>query len=77
MTHSGSCVYGGTVEQAESMKKHFDKLGKKINDYVLAHTKIDPKMFKKKAPTDWYFDEKDMLEYGIIDEIVEDFDSIF
>lgn len=77
MTHSGSCVYGGTVEQAESMKKHFDKLGKKINDYVLAHTKIDPKMFKKKAPTDWYFDENDMLEYGIIDEIVEDFDSIF
>lgn len=77
MTHSGSCVYGGTVEQAESMKKHFDKLGKKITDYLLEHTKIDPKVFKKKAPSDWYFDEYDMLEYGIIDEIVEDFDSIF
>ena len=77
MTHSGSCVYGGTVEQAESMKKHFDKLGKKITDYLLSRTKIDPKVFKKKAPSDWYFDEDDMLEYGIIDEIVEDFDSIF
>ena len=49
MVHSGSCMYGGTVEQAESMKKHFDRLGKKITDYFLAHTKVDPKMFKKKA----------------------------
>lgn len=76
MVHSGSCVYGGTVEQAESMKKHFDKLGKKITDYFLAHTKVDPKVFKKKAPTDWYFDEADMLEHGLIDEIVTNFDEV-
>lgn len=76
MVHSGSCVYGGTVEQAESMKKHFDKLGKKITDYFLAHTKVDPKVFKKKAPTDWYFDETDMLEHGLIDEIVTNFDEV-
>jgi ATP-dependent Clp protease protease subunit len=76
MIHSGSCMYGGTVEQAESMKKYFDKLGKKVTDYFLSHTKIDPKMFKKKAPSDWYLDEKDMLEYGIIDEIITDLDTI-
>lgn len=77
MTHSGSCMFGGTMEQAENMKKHFDKLGKKITDYFLAHTKVDPKVFKKKAPSDWYFDEQDMLEYGLIDEIVTDFDNIY
>ena len=77
MVHSGSCMYGGTVEQAESMKKHFDRLGKKITDYFLAHTKVDPKMFKKKAPVDWYFDEQEMLEYGLIDEIVTEFDAIY
>lgn len=77
MVHSGSCMYGGTVEQAESMKKHFDKLGKKITDYFLAHTKVDPKVFKKKAPVDWYFDEQDMLENGLIDEIIMDFDVLF
>lgn len=77
MVHSGSCMFGGTMEQAESMKKHFDKLGKKVTDYFLAHTKVDPKMFKKKAPSDWYFDENDMLEYGLIDNIITDLDTIF
>jgi ATP-dependent Clp protease protease subunit len=77
MVHSGSCMFGGTVEQAESMKKHFDKLGKKVTDYFLAHTKVDPKMFKRKAPSDWYFDEQDMLEYGLIDEIITDLDTLF
>lgn len=77
MVHSGSCVFGGTIEQAENMKKHFDKLGKKITDYFLAHTKVDPKVFKKKAPSDWYMDEDDMLEHGLIDEIIGDLDILF
>lgn len=77
MIHSGSCMYGGTVEQAESMKKYFDGLGKKVTDYFLAHTKVNPKTFKKKAPVDWYFDENEALESGIIDEIIKDFDVLF
>ena len=77
MVHSGSCMYGGTVEQAESMKNHFDKLGKKITDYFLEHTKVNPKTFKKKAPNDWYFDEEEALENGIVDEIVTDLDLVF
>jgi ATP-dependent Clp protease protease subunit len=77
MVHSGSCVFGGTMEQAENMKKHFDKLGKKITDYFLSHTKVDPKVFKKKAPSDWYMDEDDMLEHGLIDEIIADLDILF
>ena len=77
MVHSGSCMFGGTMEQAENMKKHFDKLGKKITDHFLAHTKVDPKTFKKKAPGDWYMDEDDALENGLIDEIVTDLDTLY
>ena len=77
MVHSGSCMYGGTVEQAESMKKYFDKLGKKITDNFLAHTKIEPKVYKKKAPTDWYFDEEEALANGVIDEIITDLDVLY
>lgn len=76
MVHSGSCMFGGTMEQAENMKKHFDKLGKKVTDYFLAHTKIDPKTFKKKAPSDWYMDEDDALQNGVIDKIITSFDEI-
>ena len=76
MVHSGSCMFGGTMEQAENMKKHFDKLGKKVTDYFLEHTKVDPKTFKKKAPGDWYMDEDDALKNGLIDEIISDLDTI-
>ena len=77
MVHSGSCMFGGTVEQAENMKKHFDKLGKKVTDHFLARTKIDQRVYKKKAPNDWYFDEEEALENGVIDEIITDFDILY
>lgn len=77
LVHSGSCYYGGTQEQAESMKKFGDKLVKKVTNYFLAHTKVDAKVFKKKAPSDWYLMEDEALEYGIIDEIITDLDEIF
>jgi len=77
LVHSGSCYYGGTQEQAESMKKFGDKLVKKCTDYFLSHTKVDPKVFKKKAPSDWYLDEQEALENGIIDEIITDLDVLF
>lgn len=77
MVHSGSCMYGGTIEQAESMKKYFDKLGKKVTDYFLAHTKVEPRVYKKKAPSDWYLDEEEALEYGIIDEIITNLDILY
>lgn len=77
MVHSGSCMYGGTIEQAESMKKYFDKLGKKVTDYFLSRTKIEPKVYKRKAPSDWYLDEEEALEYGIIDGIIADLDILY
>lgn len=77
LIHSGSCYYGGTQEQAESMKKFGDKLVKKVTDFFLAHTNVDPKVFKKRDPYDWYLDEDDALEQGIIDEVVSDIDELF
>ena len=76
LIHSGSCYYGGTQEQAESMKKFGDKLTKNVTDYFLSRTKVDPKIFKKKAPYDWYLDENEALENGIIDAIITDIDEI-
>lgn len=77
MVHNGSCNYGGQVDQVESMKKYFDKLGKKITDNFLARTKVDPKIFKKKAVSDWFFDENEALEMGVIDETISSFDVLF
>ena len=69
MMHNGSCAYGGQVDTVESTKKYFDGLGKKITNYILEHTKINPKTYKKKAVSDWFMDENEALENGIIDKI--------
>lgn len=77
MLHSGSCQYGGQADQVESMKKYFDKLMKKTIDHLMQKTKIDPKAFKRKAVVDWFMDENEALENGVVDRIVTDFDEIF
>lgn len=77
MLHNGNTSFGGQVDQVESMKKYFDGVLKKATDHLLSKTKIDPKKLKKKGVTDWFMDEKEALENGVIDKIIEDFDEIF
>ena len=61
----------------ESTKKYFDKLNKKITAHLLERTKIDAKVYKKKAVIDWFMDEEEALTNGVIDKIITDFDEIF
>ena len=77
MLHNGSTSFGGQVDQVESMKKYFDTISKKATTHLLAKTKIDPKKLKKKAITDWFMDEYEALENGIVDKIVESIDEVF
>jgi ATP-dependent Clp protease protease subunit len=77
MFHRGSCFFGGEQSVVESTKKHFDGIEKKLTDFLLGHTKIDPKFYKKKASFDIYMDEDEALKNGVIDEIVTDFDILF
>lgn len=77
MFHRGSCFFGGEQGVVESTKKHFDGIEKKLTDFLLAHTKIDPKVYKKKASFDIYMDEDEALKNGVVDCIVDDFDILF
>lgn len=77
MVHSGSCSYGGTMEQAESYKKYVDYLTKRATDMFLANTKINAKTLKKKGASDWYMNEYEALENGVIDKIITELDEIF
>lgn len=76
LVHSGSMFVGGVKEQAESAKKHLDKLDKKFTDLLLEKTGIDSKTYKAKAPKDWYLDTDEALKYNIIDEVVTDLDIL-
>ena len=77
MVHSGGVGYGGTMEQVESQKKYTDALIKRSTETFLKNTKIDAKTLKKKGASDWFMDEEEALERGIVDEIVTDLDLVF
>ena len=77
MFHRGSCFFGGEQGVVESTKKHFDGIEKKLTDFLLEHTQIDPKFYRKKASFDIYMDEEEALKNGVIDEIITDYDILF
>lgn len=76
MVHSGNCQYSGQADVVESTKKYFDQVIKKTTDHLLDRTQINSRVFKKKASLDWYMNEDEALENGIIDKIIVDLDEI-
>lgn len=76
MVHSGNCQYSGQADVVESTKKYFDQVIKRTTDHLLDRTKINSRVFKKKASLDWYMNEDEALENGIIDKIIVDLDEI-
>lgn len=76
MVHSGNCQYSGQADVVESTKKYFDQVIKRTTDHLLNRTKINSRVFKKKASLDWYMNEDEALENGIIDKIIVDLDEI-
>lgn len=73
MFHSGSGMYLGEQSTIESAKKHNDKLLKKMKDFVLERTKIPMRTYNTKASSDIWYDDEDMLKFGVVDKIIEDF----
>lgn len=76
MFHTGSGVYFGEQSTIESAKKHNDKLLKKMKDFTLENTKIPPRTYNAKASSDIWYDDEDMLKFGVVDRIIEDFTEI-
>lgn len=77
MFHAGSACYQGSQNDINSAKKFFDGMGKRITTEVASRTKFDNKFMKKLKTDDIYMNEEEALKYGVIDEIVTDFDILF
>lgn len=77
MIHRGSCFIGGEQSVVESTQKYMKAMEQKYQDFLLSHTRIDPKVYKKKASSDLFYDEHEALENGIVDCVVENFEEIF
>ena len=77
LIHSGSGQLGGSYEQTTEQMKNYKYLVDKMRDFILSKTKIDQKLFKKNSQKDWYIYTEEMLNFGIVDEIIENLDILF
>lgn len=74
--HSGSGGAQGTFDQVQAATDDYKKLVKQMQDYILSKTNINSKLFNKKKAYDWYLNIDEMVEYGVVDKVVDDIDEI-
>jgi len=70
LIHSGSTYVGGeshTVEDVMDFNKSMDKA---IQDYIVTNTKITEEEYASHYRKQWYLNAQQMLEYGLVDEII-------
>ena len=77
MFHAGSACYQGSQNDIDKSKKFFDGMGKRITDEVNSRTKFDAKFLRKLKTDDMYMNEIEALNYGVIDEIIDDLNKLF
>lgn len=76
LIHSGSAGFSGTAEQVEEMQKNYKKQINKMKEYILERTSIDEKTFNKNKNKDWYLTSKELIDYHIVDALIENIDDI-
>ena len=77
MFHAGSACYQGSQNDVNKAKKFFDGMGKRVTDEVNSRTKFDAKFLRKLKTDDMYMNEEEALDYGVIDEVVDDLNKLF
>lgn len=77
LIHTGSGQIGGTYDQTTEQMKNYKQMVEKMKDFIISHTNIDQKLFKKNQSKDWFITTDEQLSLGIVDKIVEDLDEIF
>ena len=76
LVHQGSCAFSGSASEVTEAQKNYKKTLDKMKDYIIGHTSIDEKTFKKNQSRDWYIEGQDIEKYSIakiitsLDEIV-------
>lgn len=76
LIHQGSASFSGTAEEIKAAQQSYEKQLETMETYILTHTLIDKKLFDKKKNKDWYVTGDELIELGIANKIIENFDDI-
>ena len=68
--HSGQTYVGGESTSVEDVMNFNKEVDKKIRQYVIDNTNISEELYDAHHRKQWYISAEEMLEYGMIDEII-------
>ena len=71
--HEGSATNGGTASQFRNFADFYDIQLTQLKQIVLDYTDIDEDEYNKHKKDDWWMTAEDAINYGIADEIAEEF----
>lgn len=70
LIHGGSAYVGGTSSQVKDYFKFNEKFEKRIADFIVSHTNLSEDDYVAIERYEAYMDSDEMLEKGIVDEII-------
>jgi ATP-dependent Clp protease protease subunit len=68
--HSGQTYVGGESTSVDDVIDFNRAVDNKIRDYVVKNTNISEELYAAHHRKQWYLTAEEMLEYGLIDEII-------
>lgn len=77
LIHSGSGGSYGTYEQTVEQQKIYKRQVDDMSKFILERTGMDDKVYKKNKTKEWYLMADEQVQYGIVNEILDDLDIIF
>ena len=78
LIHQGSSSggSGGSYAEIQAQSQNYKKLIEMLKEIILDRTKIDTKTYNKYKSKEWYVYSEDMINYGIVDKVVDSIDEI-
>lgn len=70
LVHGGQLHIGGTKKVFKDTQKFIDTYEEKMRTYILEHSKISDAKLKEKEDDEWFITADELVEYGIVDEII-------
>ena len=73
LIHQGSSEGGsGTYEQVQANAENYKKRVGIMENWILERSKISKTLYNRKKKNEWYLQDSEQVEYGIVDEIISD-----
>lgn len=70
LLHDGSLALQSTSKKAKNTMEYYDRLEKRLKDFILDNTKITEELYEQKEDEEWYLFGDQARELGIVDEII-------